>query len=284
MTEIFIIKDILRMKQWIKNLLIFIPALFAQVELKPIVIFELLGSFLCFSFLASSVYLINDIKDIKEDQTHEFKKQRAIASGRISIHKATTISIILCVLSFVGFFIIDPIGFIFAAFYFILNLSYSFGLKKIPFLELIILISGYLIRLQIGAITVSVPLSIWIIITISLVALYLILMKRYSDIQLNKSDLRTSTYRKIKLRSVISFLVPIIFCIYSLYIILEFFPTHKNQLIWTTLPIVLFAFIYFHRTLLASPHQDSLNLLFRKPWFLSLCIIWTGIIILVLYS
>lgn len=226
---------------------------------------------------------MNDLRDFHEDRIHKHKKKRPIASGKVSKRNALILFTIFCTAGLIGLLYIGTEVFLLGFTYLLLNICYSFGLKKIPILDLIILISGYLIRLQIGAFIGSIPLSLWIIATISIIALYLILFKRYSDVLFFKPDRRTNVYRKLSLKIVLKALSFLIMLVYSAYIFLEFVPTHENYYSIITIPLVIAALTYFHRKMHKNPHQDPLNLLIKNPFFIAICSLWIAIIILVLY-
>src|SRR5690606_15215066 len=94
------ILKLLRPKQWSKNLFIFLPLFFAGQIQDPNLILNCLVTFAAFSFMASAIYCINDVVDVKEDRLHPKKSKRPIASGRISIPVAVIISILLILISF----------------------------------------------------------------------------------------------------------------------------------------------------------------------------------------
>ena len=118
---------LIRVKHWIKNLLIFLPLLFSR-EINSVNILLTILGFFSFSFASSVVYIINDIKDVEKDKIHPVKKNRPIASGVISINNALLILLILLIVSFVILFYLSLYNYfisIYIIIYIVLNILYS---------------------------------------------------------------------------------------------------------------------------------------------------------------
>ena len=175
---------LLRMYQYIKNLFIFAPLFFSGYLLDNNSLINTLIAFIMFSLLASSVYIINDLKDLDEDKKHPKKKYRPIASGKISKNKALIISGILMTLSLLGSFFFLNIN-VFSVFliYLIINILYTFYLKNHAPYDILIISIGFVLRLFIGSFAANVPLSEWIVINTFFLALFLITTKRYIEVK-----------------------------------------------------------------------------------------------------
>lgn len=171
-----------RPHQYTKNLFIFIPAFFAFQLTEPGLLLNAFIAFIAFSVLASAVYVFNDWIDRFEDAQHPEKCNRPIASGRI---KAPTAFIFLGLLLFAG--IIAALSLSFEVFslvltYLVLNLAYTLKLKHIAIIDIVIIATGFVIRLFVGAEATEVELSHWIIVMTFLLALFLSLAKRRDDV------------------------------------------------------------------------------------------------------
>ena len=131
---------LLRPKHWAKNLFLFVPSFFAGKFFELDKIPLLIGGFFAFSCLASSIYIINDYRDIEDDQRHPEKCKRPLASGMVKKPVALVISIILTILGGLIAYMVDRSGkFLFVtSIYYFLNLSYSFGLKNISIVDILI--------------------------------------------------------------------------------------------------------------------------------------------------
>ena len=172
----------LRVYQWPKNLLLFVPALVSHQIMMPGIFINALTCFIAFSMLASSIYVLNDIVDVDHDRKHPKKKNRPIAAGNLSMFSAYAV-LSACFLA--GGWIALGLGttFIFVTtLYIILNLLYSFYLKKVIILDVILLMSFYTLRLIAGHIPGEIPLSPWLLSFSIFLFFSLGFLKRYVDI------------------------------------------------------------------------------------------------------
>ena len=173
---------LLRVHQYPKNLFIFLPLFFALKITRVELAFSALLSFIAFCMAASSVYILNDIRDVEDDRQHPTKCKRPLASGAISMKVAyiyfscliLASALLMGTLSFTGLAII--------AFYLILNVAYSIKLKHIAIFDVIIIAIGFVLRLFVGSVVTAIPLSMWIVIMTFLLALFLALAKRRDDV------------------------------------------------------------------------------------------------------
>lgn len=188
------IKDyikLIRPKHYLKNILIFLPLIFSghffNIELLKISLF----GFFSFCMAASTIYIVNDIKDREKDKMHDIKKNRPIASGKISVKKAVVLSIITFIIAMFFQFLTQKIfGFIFVVLYVIMNIAYSFKLKDIPLIDISIIVIGFLIRVLYGAYLINVEVSNWLLLTVISISFYLALGKRRNEIKKNGSNSR----------------------------------------------------------------------------------------------
>src|SRR5215213_9690247 len=144
---------LLRPKHWAKNLFLFVPLFFAGKFFELDKIALLIGGFFAFSFLASSIYIVNDYRDIEDDKKHPEKKHRPLASGAVNKTYSLALSAILTIAGFSIAYVVDPSGkFMFiAGIYYIMNLLYSFGLKNLSIIDILILATGFVLRVKGGA-------------------------------------------------------------------------------------------------------------------------------------
>jgi decaprenyl-phosphate phosphoribosyltransferase len=175
---------LIRVKDWAKNGFLFLPLFFAGELFNTARYMPLLLGFIAFSFVASSIYVINDYRDIEDDQKHPVKKNRPLASGAVSKSAAIIILIVLLAGGFgIAWFVRDKFVFVLGL-YFLLNLAYSFGLKKIPILDIMILAIGFVLRIKAGSVIALTPLSEWIVIMVFLLAIFMATGKRRDDVLL----------------------------------------------------------------------------------------------------
>ena len=173
---------LIRVKQWVKNLFLFVPIFFAGKLFQVESLLSLAMGFIAFSFVASAVYVLNDANDIESDRIHPEKCKRPLASGEIGLSLAFGILFILLIsglslawmLSLEFFFVLSA--------YVVINIAYSFGLKHVALLDLFIIALGFLLRVIGGGILAAVPISEWLVIMVFLLAMFLALAKRRDDV------------------------------------------------------------------------------------------------------
>lgn len=142
---------LMRVNQWVKNLFVFLPVFFSGKLFDVGLFIESFYGFLIFSFVASSIYIINDYVDIEKDKKHPEKKNRPLASGKISKKNALVLFFVLVVFSSILIFLFgNKQVAILVAIYFFMNLAYSFKLKQIAILDVMIIALGFLLRVFVG--------------------------------------------------------------------------------------------------------------------------------------
>lgn len=184
---------LIRPIHWIKNLLILLPLLCSGQFLQRDRLIPGILAFFAFSLLASSIYIINDVRDRDNDRKNPSKCTRPIASGAVSVPSALTLFGLMLVLALVcGIFANKTQALCWAVFllYFFLNLVYSFGGKNVPLLDIAILVSGFLLRVVYGGIVTGIPLSHWLCLTVTAASFYLSLGKRRGELLKNPDNPR----------------------------------------------------------------------------------------------
>lgn len=174
--------QLIRPKQYIKNLVIFLPIFFASQITDGFLLSKVFIAFIAFSLCASGIYIFNDIQDADFDRNHPHKKERPIASGAVPVKTAY---ILMSLLFLVGFSIMLALyinAAVYMGVYVLLNIAYSLHLKHIAILDVTIIGLGFVIRLMVGAAVSSTKLSMWIVIMIFLLALFIALAKRRDDV------------------------------------------------------------------------------------------------------
>jgi len=177
-----LIKQI-RVYQWVKNILIFLPLLLAHILPVGDYLTNTLLAFISFSLIASSVYVLNDLLDLPSDRVHPRKKTRPFASGHLSLKYGFMLFPLLLVLGFIPSFLFLSTEFnLILLFYFLLTSFYSFIIKRIYILDILVLASLYTIRLLVGAMAVDVPASPWLLSFSMFIFLSLACVKRYTEL------------------------------------------------------------------------------------------------------
>ena len=174
----------MRIYQWVKNCLIFVPLLAAHQLTNLLGWAQALIAFLAFCFCASAVYLLNDLVDISNDRLHPRKRFRPFAAGHLSLLTGWMLWPGLLLLSFILAISFLPSAFTYVlSAYFLITLAYSFVLKRYAILDVLLLAGLYTIRILAGAVAVSVPVSFWLLTFSMFLFLSLAFVKRFSELK-----------------------------------------------------------------------------------------------------
>ncbi|HEY3697826.1 MAG TPA: UbiA family prenyltransferase [Spongiibacteraceae bacterium] len=178
----------LRLHQWLKNLLIFVPLLAShQFRSLPLLTNALLA-FLFFSLCASSVYLLNDLLDLNEDRRHPTKRLRPFAAGTLSVKRGIIAFPLLFFAALTGSFLLLPLKFTAALLlYFLVTLAYSLLLKRIVIVDVVALALLYTIRIIAGTMACYLDLSFWLLAFSMFMFLSLALVKRYAELHMARA-------------------------------------------------------------------------------------------------
>lgn len=174
---------LLRPQQWIKNLFVAAPLFFTPAALSPGAVGRVVLGIACFSALASAMYVLNDWCDRESDRQHPLKRLRPLAAGTIGAAPALVLALGLAAASFAIALLLLPFAFTQVLVgYAGLNLAYSFGLKRIAILDVLLIAIGFVLRVYGGGFLIGVVPTVWIVACTLLLALFLALAKRRDDI------------------------------------------------------------------------------------------------------
>ncbi len=181
-----------RPHQYVKNAFIWLPLFFGYKLAEHRAVLNTLWAFAVFSLAASSVYILNDIRDVQEDRHHPRKKNRPLASGALSVPNALTFLAFLLIVSFSITLAVLPKNFLYILTgYLLLNIAYSFYLKHIAIIDVVCIATGFVLRIFAGGAVSGIPLSHWIVIMTFLLALFLALGKRRDDLLISANGCST---------------------------------------------------------------------------------------------
>lgn len=238
---------LIRVKHYIKNFLVFFPLVFSGNLLKIDLLTKAILAFIAFSFVASIVYIINDLKDIEKDRLHETKKNRPLAKGSVTKKEAYILMIVLSILITIILYLLKSFScFICLLIYLVLNIGYSLKLKNIPIIDIAILTSGFLIRVIYGGCCINVTVSSWLYLTVMSMAFYLSLGKRRNEfIKSNKKTREVlKYYTKEFLDNFMYLSLSLTIVFYSLWTTSNTFCKYNQLLIWTVPLIILICMKY----------------------------------------
>lgn len=277
---------LLRIKHYIKNLLVFIPLFFSGLLLKANNFLIAIVGFICFCLVASSVYIINDIKDKESDSKHEIKKNRPIASGKVSIPSAILelfLLLIICIVLIILFkFSLGAI--LLLSLYLVLNIGYSLWFKKIPILDITIIAFGFVIRVLYGAQLFDISVSSWLYLTILTISFYLALGKRRNEITKIGDKARSvlNYYSKEFLDKNMYVCLTMALIFYSLWTIENNVSEYSGLLIWT-IPLVLVISMKYSFDIEKNNFGDPTEIILNDKIIIILSMCLCVIVFLILY-
>jgi 4-hydroxybenzoate polyprenyltransferase len=282
---------LLRPSQWIKNMFVFAPLIFSQNLFNESYFVIAVRGFVSFCLISSSIYIINDIYDRESDKAHPIKRNRPIASNKVSVRSAVILCCsILLLTSLISLHL--PKGFqgIIAG-YFILHFLYSFKLKNIVILDVFIIASGFMLRVIGGAIVINVIISHWIILCTMFLSLFLATAKRRGELKLIQRE-QLATERKVLRQYDASFLDTTMVITasgmaisYALYTVadrtIKVFGT--ENLIFTTIFVLFGIFRYLFLVIKENKGENSVAIILKDvPMFVNLCL-WFVTCVAIIY-
>ena len=173
----------LRLHQWLKNLLVFLPLFASHRAFNPDAILASLLAFLSFGLCASGVYLLNDLLDLEADRNHPRKRLRPFAAGTLPITAGLVAAPLLTVASFTLALAVGPRFALVLLGYYALTLGYSFGVKRIAMLDMVVLAALYTVRIVAGTVAIQAALSFWLLAFSMFLFLSLAMIKRYTELR-----------------------------------------------------------------------------------------------------
>lgn len=262
---------LLRPTHWIKNFLVFIPLVFSLNAFQTSYIWHSILAFISFSLVASSVYIINDYVDIERDRKHPTKKNRPLASGKISKAAAIlTLCILLAISLTIGWTL--QIKFLVVLLvYFLLNVGYSIQLKHIVIIDLLIVAVCYVLRVYAGAKAIDVPTTSWLLFITFFIALFVISGKRYSELATQGSTSRPvlASYTSEFLSMIMGISATGVMVFYALY------TTTKPFLFTYSIVFIIFAlFRLLYWIQVKKSAEEPEKLLLKDPWLLGTILLW----------
>ena len=280
----------MRPQQWTKNFFLFAALIFSlNVTVIPYVL-KTLAAFAVFCLLSSAQYLINDVLDYAEDRMHPKKSLRPIASDRVPRRQAVLMAVLLSLVALIWAYSLNRAFFIAAAVYLVLLFAYSLKLKHVVILDMFIIAAGFVIRVVAGGLVIDVPLSSWLLICTTLLALFIAMTKRRHELVLlddNASSHRPilkeySPYLLDQMIAVVTASTVIAYCLYTVSAeTVEKFGT--ANLIYTT-PFVLYGiFRYLYLVHQKGKGGSPEELLLKdRPLFLAV-VFWIASAVGILY-
>ena len=280
----------LRPHQWTKNLVVLAALVFAQRLFDGPSVLVASGALVIFCLLSGAVYLVNDLADLEQDRKHPVKRNRPLAAGKLSPRLATGAAVVLVTGGLVAAYWLAPGFGVVATIYFATMTAYSFILKNIVILDVLIVAFGFVLRAVAGALAIDVVFSNWLLICTLLAALFLALAKRRQELTLLASG--AAEHRKILgeyspylLDQMIAVVTASTLVSYALYTLapetVAKFGTDK--LTWT-LPFVLYGiFRYLYLVHQKEEGGDPTKVLLNDRPILVTVALWAATIVTLIY-
>ncbi len=288
---------------WVKNLSLFAALIFSGNLLLENVFMRSLLGFFSFSFATSATYIFNDIIDAKEDRLHPTKRNRPLASKKLPLSIAF-LELVVFVLT--SLYIASQMNslFLFAVVgYLSLQGTYSLWLKNIHIIDILIIATGFIIRVYAGAFAIDVHLSVWFLLCVISVALFLASGKRRAELNILESSGVTRKsllkYKKELLNSYVTMFGNAAWLSWALF---SFFESPKatlpvwlflaelsrtttvNKLMMITIPVVIFGIMRYEALIFEGRSEAPERLLLTDKALVASVVLWTGIVVWVLYG
>lgn len=281
---------LIRPQQWVKNLFVFIAPFFAGILFQKEIFIDTAIGFVAFSLAASSIYILNDIRDVEADRAHPTKKNRPIASGKISNTLAIVIMLVLGMSAIAIATLTNSYFTGILATYIIINVAYCFGLKHVSILDMVLISFGFVLRTVGGGVIVDVVLTQWLVIIIFLLSLFLALAKRRDDILIfiesgNSIRKSSSKYNMEFINSAITMVSTTLIVAYLMYTISDEVVERMNfeYLYFTGLFVILGVLRYLQKTLVENDSSSPVRVLYTDRFIQLTLILWGLSYFLILY-
>ena len=289
---------------WIKNFALFGALLLTGTLFEKGLFNDVLLAFIAFSFATSATYIFNDIMDLKSDRLHPVKKDRPIASGKLPLFLAILELLIFVFLALIVSLSLSDLLFTLILFYLGLQMFYSLGLKDIHVIDILIIATGFIIRVYAGAFVINAHLSVWFLLCVVSASLFLAAGKRRAEINLLEAvDGGTrkslSKYSKELLNSYVTMFGNATWMSWSLY---TFFESPKaalpfwlalaelsrattiDKLMMLTIPVVIFGIMRYEALIFEGKSEAPEKLLLTDRALLIAVGLWIILVYWILYS
>lgn len=282
---------LIRVSQWVKNAFVFLPLFFNGSFLNVESLRLTVIAFISFCLASSAIYCVNDVKDAAQDRLHPKKCMRPVASGKIGVTEAIVTAMGLCAGALVVSGMLLPAGCIgVIILYLLLNLLYTFQLKRKPVIDMFVIAVGFVLRLWIDGIACEIELSPWIVSMTFLLMLFLAVAKRYDDVRLREEGVdvkRSSTkgYTLDFLRQMLGLLAAVTLVCYLMYTLsVETPKAEGGRYLYLTTIFVLYGIMrYLQITIVKCESGDPTEVVMKDGHILGALLCWILSFVYLLY-
>lgn len=284
-----------RIEQWVKNFFVFVPLFFSGNILHTGFLIKSVFAFVVFSLIASSIYILNDYKDIEADKKHPEKKDRPLANGSVS--KTLAIFLLGALLALVVFFIAFGQNYfqenlwkfsVIIASYFFMNLAYTFKLKHVAILDIFIIAIGFVFRILAGGYATGIAISQWAILLTFVLALVLAVGKRRGEL-INaaisgKTRKALDGYNVQFADIVLSISVTLAIICYLMFTLTPEVQEKFGVRVFYTVLFVVFAFLrYLQQTLVYNKTESPTKIVYKDHYIQITIVLWLITFLLLIY-
>ncbi len=287
---------LLRVEQWVKNLFVILPLFFAGKLMDADLFIQSLFAFFIFSFSASFVYIINDYNDIESDRKHPEKKNRPLAAGTISKKTAIGLLVLLAAVA-MGLMYLAKETFgvniwkfsVIIAFYVLMNLAYTFKLKHVAIIDVVIIAIGFVLRVLAGGYITGIAISQWAILLTFVLALVLAIGKRRGELinaQISGKTRRALDGYNVQFADIaLSISVTLAIISYLMYTVQSDVQERFGSKIFYTFIFVVFALLrYLQQTLVYNKTESPTKIIYRDRYIQFTILIWMISFLLLIYD
>lgn len=293
---------IARPVHWVKNLALFAALIFSGNLFSPIHQAVALLAFISFNFAASATYIFNDINDAVRDRLHPIKKHRPIASGKLPIPVAITSMVAFILVSLYIAVGLNPLFLLSLIAYLSLQAVYSLGLKNIATIDILIIASGFILRVYSGAFVIDAHLSVWFLLCVVSTALFLASGKRRAELGISpagKTRKSLSKYKRELLNSYVTMFGNAAWMSWALFTFFES-PTPVtpvwlflaeisrtttiSKLLMLTIPVVIFGIMRYEALIFEDRSETPERLLLTDKSLVASVFLWIGLVVWILYG
>lgn len=281
--------NLIRISQWIKNAFVFLPIVFSGNLFNVELLILTLIAFFCFCFTASSIYVLNDYMDIESDRNHPQKKHRPLASGVVSAKEAVLLfGVLVGIASFLLIWFGNLYTIITILIYFLLNIAYSLGLKRIAIIDVSIISFGFLLRVFAGGFITGIVISDWTILLTFTLALIMAFGKRRGE--LVNAQITESTRKSLDGYN-LEFLnaALVISCVMTIICYVMFsLSSHTQQRIhhfvfYTFIFVIIGVLRYLQQTFVFNKTESPTKMIFKDLFLQIVLLLWGISFLLLIY-
>lgn len=279
----------MRPRQWTKNVFIFAALVFDKQLFVVDSFLRTLAGFALFCLISSCVYIFNDLADVEADRQHPEKKNRPIASGKLSVNAAWIAGVVLVVITFGLAFLLAPGFEAVIITYFAINMAYSKWLKHVPIVDVFVIAAGFVLRVHAGVTLIQVErFSPWLYVVMTLLSLFLGFGKRRAELSLLTQG--AGSHRKVLDGYTLPLLDQYIMIVSATFIIAYSLYTFsapnvpQNDSMMLTIPFVVYAiFRYLHLIHVEQAGGSPEEILLLDRPFQIAMLLWAAAVLAVFY-